>query len=219
MAGRTKQEVAVVEPAAVPDLIRTPALDLDASDITLPRIHIGQHMSKPVMNDLVGKGELFSSIGQEDPAPVTLDRPARFHVLAVRKGKSFTAGSGAPLERYDFDDPSAPAGAWVTYDYTVMLPDVDREVPFKLLLTRSGMAAAKQMNMIMMRYASTGPQWQLAFELDTQKRENEKGQYWVAKITQVEAKPEDASLAGELALMISDAQADRVIADADEPTI
>lgn len=201
MAAR-KTAVATQEKAAVPDLVRTPALDIGAEDVALPRIHIAQFSSKAVQNDLVKPGILYSSVGQDDPEPVELAAPLLLHVLTMKRAKSYSE-KGGDLERYEYNDPDAPAGAWVTYDYTVVLPAYDADVPYKFLMTKSGRPAAQQVNTVLIRHAQSGPPWELAFEVHTAERTNDKGKYWIPQVRQVETKPENVAVAEALGIMMS----------------
>lgn len=216
MAGKAVERKAPELPA----LVDTPSLGITADDVAVPRIHIGQFMSKAVQNTKetgISAGDLYFAVGQEDPEPVILDPPVKFHVLALRKGKSYS-DDGGPLERYDYDDPDAPAGAWVTYDYTVFLPEVDASVPFKVLLTRTGLGTARQLNTIIRR--TTEPFFALAFHLSVAERENTKGRFWIPVVRQIEADPSQASAAGEMLLSLSDNGMDSAGASAtDQPDI
>jgi hypothetical protein len=117
-----------------------------------------------VWNGLVQPGDIYA-----DPEPEVLwafgsDNPGVvFHVLGMRKAKS--DDSSGELVRYDFNDPNAPATAWTTYDYRIAIPGVDTNVPFRLLLARSGEPpTAKRINNVL-RKRPTQPPWATAFEL------------------------------------------------------
>lgn len=205
MAGKAVASAPKVE---VPDLVQTPALEITAEDVALPRIHIAQFSSKAVQAELVKAGTLFASTSQDDPDPQVLDQPVRFHVLAIRRGKSFS--EGGELQRYEYNDPDAPANAWVTYDYTVALPDVDPSIPFKVLLTRTGMPAARQLNTILAKGQATQPAWSLAFELTITDRTNDKGKYWIPQVRQVDPTQDGTNVAAELASMMSSQAVDNL---------
>jgi hypothetical protein len=197
MAG---SKVAERPAAQVPDLIRTPALEITAQDVVLPRIKMGQYMSGAVKEQLVNPGQLYATVGQDDPDPMILGDEITFYVLHVRRGKSFSE-PGGELQRYDFDDPDAPAKAWVTFDYTIAVPEFDAGTPFKLLLTKTGMPAARQLNTILLR--ATVPQYSLAFRLATKKRENAKGEFFVPQIALVEGDPAQIQAVMDLAVTLS----------------
>lgn len=185
--------------SSIPDLRPTPALQLTAEDIALPRLHVCQFSSKAFQAKLVDAGEIYSSVGQDDQDPETLAQPLRVHVIGMRKGKSFA--EDGELQRFDFDDPDAPAGAWVTYDYSMVLPDYDATTPYKFLLTKSATPAARQMNAVLIR--ASRPLYEIAFEITTDARENPKGKFWVPRVKVVEATQEASEIAGQLYELIT----------------
>lgn len=200
------QAVARAEQPKVPDLVRTPALVITAEDVALPAIKIGQFMSKHVQRQEVKAGQIFASTGQDDPDPQVLWSPGDkegvlFHVLTLRKGKSLS--EGGELVLWDFDDPDAPPEASVTYNYTVACPDIDVDVPFKLLLTRTGTPAARNINTILKKNQNTGPAWDVAFRLTAAERENAKGKFFVARVGQAEVTKESIKVAEQLGLLMS----------------
>ncbi len=193
-------------PNAVPDMVRTPALTITADDVALPRLYIGQFMSKAVQEQLVKAGSIFSASGQDDPDPQVLwspgdDAGVLFHVVGMRKGKSIS--DGGELQLFDFDDPNAPPDAWVTYNYTLVLPEHETDVPYKFLLTRTGRPAALQINTVLKKNSISGPAWATAFRLTAAERENTKGKFYVARAAAVEANVVNVKLAEGLALQMS----------------
>jgi hypothetical protein len=202
---------AVAERSApkVPDLVPTPALQITAEDVALPRIYIGQFMSAAVQSQLVKAGTIFAGTGGDDPDPQVLWSPGDpegvlFHVIGLRKAKSFAVDGELML--YDYDDPSAPEDAWVTYNYTVFLPDFDTEVPYKLLLTRTGRPTALKINTVLKKNEIGGPAWASAFRLTATERSNPKGKFFVAQVkTNITADQGHVAKAAELALQIAGA--------------
>lgn len=214
------QEIAKQE-SAVPDLVRTPALEIDHEDVALPRIKIGQFMTGQVQEGLVKAGDIFASTSEDD-ADVLRKQDAKddgllFHVLTMRKGKSATIDG--ELETYDFHDPAAPADAWTTYNYFVCLPEVDDEVPYKWLLTRTGRPAAQTINTVLKKNTVRGPAWANAFRVTTAQRENQKGKFYVARVRSVEADPKHTEAAEALAVMMQSAPVAASAGATDEPAI
>jgi hypothetical protein len=214
--------------SAVPALANTPALEMDANDVQLPKIYFGHHQSKLVQddsNDLV-HGCIFTATGEDDPEPQLLWLPPKgqaaakpgpiFHVIALKKGKSVT--TDGELEMWDFNDPSAPPESWVTYKYTVALPEVADDIPYTMLLTRTKAPAAKGINTVLARNAGRGPAWNNAFQMTAKGRENTKGKFVVPMISVVEAKEANVAVAEKLAVMISGTSAEAQ-ATGDEPAI
>lgn len=201
--------VATREKSQVPALTPTPALAITADDIALPRLYIGQFMSQAVQEKLVDMGDIYSGTNAEDPDPEVLwklsDKDTGklgvlFHVLALRKGKSYNDGSG--LQLFDFDDPSAPADAWVTYNYTLACPELDIDVPYKWTLTRTGRPAAQKVNTVLAKQIAAGPSYIHAFRATTAERSNTKGKYAIAQVAQVEATQDNIAVAEKLFLIV-----------------
>ncbi len=205
----TRTEVAAPEPASVPALRPTPAMEIDSNDIALPRLAIAQFMSDAVQESRVKPGVLFTSLGKDDPEPVVVwdpeDKKASagltVHVLSMFKGKSLNVDG--ELVRWQFNDPDAPTEAWTTYNYAIALPELDPELPYKWLLTRSGRPAAQQMNMVIMKNATRGPAHELAFNVTTALRSSPKGKWFVPMVAHVEAKAENVQVADNLAALVA----------------
>jgi hypothetical protein len=213
--------------SAVPALLSTPALELDANDVQLPKVYLGQYSSTHVQEQRVPPGCIFTATSQDDPEPVVLwEQPKTeggkakpgpiFHVIALKKGKSLS--DGGELTMWDFNDPDAPPEAWTTYKYTVALPEVADDVPYQWLLTRTGAPSAKGINTVLARGAGRGPAWINAFQAVTKPRENKKGKFFVPSISVVEAKEANVAIAEKLAVMISGTSAEAQ-ATGDEPAI
>jgi hypothetical protein len=200
----------------VPALANTPALDIGAEDVALPRLKIGQYMSAAVQEGDVEAGVLFTSLGADDPDPVVAETPLLIHIIGMTRGKSVS--EDGELITYDYHDPDAPADAWVTYNYVAVLPEVDPDFPVKWLLTRTGRPAAQQLNIVLAKTSAAGPPWTQAFEITTAERENKKGKYYVPRVRHVEAKPENIEIAEKLAVMVSP-DAASVQSSGDEPSI
>lgn len=202
------KEVAPVR-SALPDLAPTPATSISAEDIAIPRIYIGQALSTAVQEGLMKTGQLFYGNSAEDPDPQLLDQPTRIHVLHFRKAKSWSPGPGMPLETWDFDDPSQNEQAYTTYNYTLCLPEIDTEMPFKLLLARSSAPAARSINTVLMRNASQGPAWVNAFDLTTAERKKENARYAIAQVRAVTPVPAHVEIADALGRIVLKGEANR----------
>lgn len=225
MPPKKNTEVAVQERAGLPALVATPALDIDAGDLTPPKVYVGQFSAKAVKNQLVKPGTIFTAAGADDPEPNVIyspgdDQGVLIHVIALRKGKSVTVDG--ELVTYQFNDPEAPDDAWVTYQYTVCLPEVDAGMPYKWLFTKSSAPSAKQINMVLKRNEAAGPAHIHAFRIGTAHRENTaKGHEWyVTQCRQVEADQSNVELANDLAAMLAAApQANDIETTATQPSI
>lgn len=208
--------------AALPELAPTPALDIDANDVALPRLKAGQYMSPQVQEQMAKFGDLFVSLGEDDPDPHILwslgdEGGVTIHVIDMYKGKSLS--DGGELTLYAFDDPDAPKEAWVTYNYIIAIPEHDDYLPCKWMLTRTGRTAAQQMNTILKKNEAKGPAYVNAFEVTTVHRENAKGKFVIPRVRHVEADPKNIEIASKMAEMVAGRPADSAVQATDEPGI
>ena len=192
--------------SSVPALADTPSVHLDSEDIALPRLYLGQYMSEHVQENRVPAGSIFTALGQDDADPVVVweqgDEPGVIvRPLSLSKGKSIS--EGGELVLFDYDDPEAPADAWVTYNYVVALPEVDQDMPFKWLLTRTGKPTAQKINTVIAKNQATTPPWGLAFSVKAVARENQKGKFFVPSVTPIEADKAHDEVVQELASYVS----------------
>lgn len=196
----------------LPALVTTPALEIDATDVALSKVYIAHFQSKLVQaeDSELKAGMIFAATGEDDPEPAILWDPKAkepnpgvlFHVLGLRKGKSVTVDG--ELQTFAFNDPQAPEDAWVTYGYTIVLPEHDLTEPYRMLFTRTKGPAAKQINKVLKKNEGRGPAWASAFRMTTAFRENAKGKWYVPMIQIVEANPEHVAAAETLAGMVAD---------------
>lgn len=210
---------------AVPAMVQ-PALEIEASDIQLPRLYIGQYSSKAVKNKHVpvNAGDIFLAQGAEDPEPIVLYEEGAdpttgpiIYVLGMHRGKSYSE-EGGELELYAYDDPAAPEKAWITYNYTLAIPAWDEDVPVKWLCTKTARPSAQKMNTTLMKNADRGPSWTNAFRISTAGRSNPKGDYFVPMVTNVECDMEQADIAGTLAILVAGQRSD-FASTTEEPAI
>lgn len=206
---------------SVPALASTPATEITAEDVALPRLYLGQYMSQHVQEDIVAPGSIYTALSNDDPDPSVLweqgdDDGVLFHVLALRKGKSISVDG--ELQLFAFDDPDAPADAWTTYNYVIVLPQHNSEVPYKWLLTRTGRPAAQQINMVLKMNEARGPAFEQAFEVKAAPRQNDKGKFFVPRVGPAEATPEGKAIAEKLVALVSDQPATDTSKN-DEPDI
>lgn len=205
----------------LPELASTPALEIGAEDVAFPRVKIGQYMTKLVQDGEIPAGSIFTSLGEDDPDAQVLyengdEQGVLFHVLSMTRGKSVS--EGGELVVFDYNDPDAPADAWTTYNYVVVLPEADTELPFKWLLTRTSKGAAQQINMVLAKSSAAGPPYAKAFRATTAQRENKKGKFFVPRIQQVEPEEANVAVCENLSNMISP-DAATAQASGEEPAI
>lgn len=176
----------------LPDLYRPQSVsaDLDGTDIVKPKLKIGQYMSPQVQEGLVKAGSIFTHLTEDDAETIIEAGPEgvqamglEFYVLGVRKGKSIS--EDGELRTFAFNDPNAPEDAWITYTYTLAIPTVDSELPYQLLLTRTSIPAARQLNLLLKKYEAQGGGGLPAFVLKTKLRQNTEKKYkwFVAQVS------------------------------------
>lgn len=189
---------------AVPDLAPTPATSITAEDIAVPRLYVANYMSEAFKRKRVDFGDVFLAAGPDDTDPQVLwsldskDPGVLAHVLHLRKGKSYSPAPGAPLDTWDFDDPNAHQDAWTTYTYTLILPEVDREMPAKMLLTKSGKPVAQKINTVLARNSAQGPMWLNAFRITSARRQKDQNEWAIFQASLVQADPDNVLAAGDL---------------------
>ena len=128
------------------------------------------------------------------------DEGLLLHVIDLRKGKSVSVDGD--LQLFDFNDPAAPPEAWTTYNYTVVLPEIDPDMPYKLLLSRTKAPAAKQMNLTIKKNVGKAPAWHFPFSMTIAKRSNPKGTFYVPRVVPVTPIDENVKIAEALANMV-----------------
>lgn len=202
-------DVAVRATAEVAPLYDRSTFDVDASDFALPKVYICQPLTKSVQDGLAKPGDVIVAAGPEDPdaeVVVEFKNPADgllFHVLRMDKGKSFSENNG-PLQTWAFNDPEAHPDAWVTYFYTLALPEVDGDMPHKLLLTRSNQGTAKRINMQLGKALQKGGNlYDLAFRLTTEPRQKDNHKWHVVVVKLATATQDGIDTAESLSDMVN----------------
>ena len=202
-------EVSVPKSAEVGTLYDRNTFDVDASDFQLPKVYICQPLTKAVQEEIARPGDVIVAVGPDDPdAEVVVEskNPGEgllFQILRLDKGKSFSE-QGGQLQTWRFDDPESHPDAWTTYSYTVALPEVDPDMPHKLLLTKSNQGTAKRINMLLGKTVQRGGNlYDVAFRLTTQSKQNDKGKWHVAVVKQVEATDDGITTAEALSDMVN----------------
>lgn len=229
MARSSSTEVAEREAPAVPALAPTPATTLTAEDIVVPRLYVGNQMSKAVKRKLASFGDIYIAQGADDPDAQVLwefgsSQPGvLIHVLGVLKRKSYTPGGSAPLQMWDFEDPTAHPDAWTTYNYTLFLPEVDPDMPAKLLLTKSGRGTAQRINTVLARN-NPQPLYASAFRLTSAERTKDDNEWTIFQASQVTADAKHVSQAAELYELVApglarEASSRPAASNPDEPNI
>ncbi|MGZ6570497.1 MAG: hypothetical protein ACXVHB_05790 [Solirubrobacteraceae bacterium] len=207
MAGKAVAER--VAPA-VPALAPTPATTITAEDIAVPRLYVANYMSEAFKRKRVDFGDVYLAQGADDTDPQVLwsldsnEPGVLVHVLHLRKARSWDGGvKGGPLDTWSFEDPAAPQEAWTTYTYTLCLPEVDAEMPARMLLTKSGKPVAQKINTVLARNAAQGPSFINAFRLTSAKRQKDQNEWAIFQAQSTQADPDHVRQAGELFTLLA----------------
>ena len=179
--------VAVPPKQEIAPLYDRNTFDIGTEDIALPKVYICQPLTKAVQDEIAKAGDVIVAAGSEDPdAEVVYSfkqggEGVLFRVLRLDRSKSYSE-PGGQLQTWAYDDPNAHADAWTVYTYTVILPEVDPDMPHKFLLTRSNRGTAKRMNLVLAKALQKGSLYDIAFRLTTEPKSNEKGKWHIAKV-------------------------------------
>jgi hypothetical protein len=198
--------VAPIEAPSVPALAPTPATTISAEDIVVPRLYVGNGLSKAVKRKRAGFGDVYLAAGPDDPEANVLwqfesqEPGVLAHVLHLLKRKSWSQ-PGGELFTWDFEDPNAHEDAWTTYNYTLFLPEVDPDMPAKLLLAKSGKGVAMRVNTVLAR--NNGPLWSSAFRITSTERQKDDKEWAVFEFTQTTADPKHVAQAASLYELIA----------------
>lgn len=165
-----RNEVVPTEPAGVPDLAPTPASTITAEDIAIPTIYMGHRAQSLVEAGFAKAGDIYAALGQDDSEveilweAKTAGEGVLILPLFMFKSFSYSPGVGQQLEMWPFeakgrpypdgpplDDPDPRKRAWLTYNFTLYLPEVDPDMPYKTRFYRSGAPAALKINQVTSR--------------------------------------------------------------------
>lgn len=221
--------VAPYEAPPVPALAATPATTLTAADIVVPRLYVGNALSAAVKSKGtdVNYGDIYLAENADDPDPQVLwslgssAKGVLFHVLHLRKGLSFSAGGDDDLQTWEFGDPNAHPEAWTTYQYHVCLPEVDPDMPAKLLLTKSGKPTAQKINTVLGRRGGPETYPLSAFRLTSAERSKGRNEWCIFQAASEDATKKNTEAAVALYHQIAPglAQSGRSSHGSDEPQI
>lgn len=204
--------------ADVPALYQPPAIDIDARDLIMPRLYIGQGLSSAVTEGDAKIGDLYIANGKDDPEPNIVwrngeDGGVLFSVLGLKRGKSIQIDG--ELETWDYNDPNAHPDARVTYDYWIAVHDPEGldDMPVKLLLKGTSTQTARQINLILAKTQGQQPPYALGFRLTTVRARNSQGQpYAKARAIREDLTDDQIATAATLAEMVASAPAQETTA-------
>ncbi len=195
-----------VESADVPELVPTPATTPSAEDIIPPSLYVAQRTTGAVDAKLVNYGDLFLAYGADDPDPTVLwesgssDEGVLFHPLHMYKTWTFSDGENLTSWPYgDTGQPpdDAPEGTYRTYNFVLLVPDYDVEMPVYLRLnSKSQVRAATKIITDVMRGGTNWPNY--AFRVTTIKKEKGANKWAVPVVVRAPADPAQVEAANRL---------------------
>ena len=156
------KEVAPATSTEIAPLYDPSSFNIDAGDIALPKVYICNALTKSVQDDRAKSGDVIVAAGPDDPdAEVVYATKAGgegllFRVLRLDRGKSF-AEKGEKLQTWAYDDPAAHPDSWTTYTYTVILPEVDPEMPHRFLRSTTSRSVSRRSSARTTRAGGTSP--------------------------------------------------------------
>jgi len=182
---------------------------IEAADVGIPQLKIGQPGTPQVLDGVAPLGSLFTVVEPNDPDPTVLYKngdkaPLDIHPLKV--GKSWV-WYDEDKQRHDepWGSPSVNADAMpydaLTYEYTLLVPVYDRELPMVMRIKGTSVPTAQKINLTIKRHEPRPP-WTLALSLWTAQRSNAKGRWFVPQIAITEAKPAHVAAAERVALLL-----------------
>lgn len=175
---------------------------IEAEDLAVPRMYVGQPGSAQVQENRVPAGSIFLAIDAEDPNPEGLYKQGgegvRVHFLTFSKVWVYTDADGS--FRVTEDRPDDDLEPTRGYQMLFCLPEWDPEMPVSMLFKVTGLQAARRILTEIAR-ANAAP-WALAFALSTMPRKNDKGRWHQPVVTPTPAKDEHVAAAAKLAALI-----------------
>lgn len=166
--------------------------DTTAEDVSLPRIKVGEHNNDRVKSKSsdIEYGDIFTETSNEDPEPQVLARggdevgtvttpPILFFVLApVRISYSWNEQGTDEFVVAGLNDPRTIAqieafgskgkDKWIPrkgYNLLVALPEVDQQLPYKLLLKGMSSQAYRHLDTELRKTGGERPFWEVPFHL------------------------------------------------------
>ncbi len=194
---------------------RSAAETIDASDLAVPRMMIAQPTSSAVQDGLVPAGAIFIASDSNDPEPTIVHEPGKpggvlIHPITLRKQWAYTDEAG-DFRLADYLAEDVPEDAQLAYQFVLLVPEYDPELPVSLMLKSTATQTAKKICLAIKR-AEPSPPWSIAIRLTTTGRQHDRGRWFVPQAASTEATPEHVAQGTRLATMLGIAAADSKIA-------
>lgn len=163
-------------------------LDMDISDIVIPRIHLMQKMSQLVDEKIAQPGEIRDSVDHallgSEKHPLQIAIASVHRTLITFKNGDYFSTEALTRENNELPWEEKLDGDVIkrqkAYNFLVLLPITQCEgLPYVLSMKSTNSAAAKWINGKILRETMNGGDYRkLVFELSVQKEKNDKGSFY-----------------------------------------
>jgi hypothetical protein len=177
---------------------------IGAEDIAIPRMTVAQATSQAVQDGLVPSGAIFIAQDANDPEPVIVHQPdAKTGVLVhpITLRKQWVYDEAGEFRVVDYLAEDVPQDAQLAYNFALLVPEYDAELPVSLMLKGTATQTAKKFCLAIKR-AEPAPPWTTAFRLTTIPRQNDRGRWHVVQATSAEPDAKHVEQAAALAAML-----------------
>lgn len=164
-----KNSPAVVEPQSTELAVTAADLpglyeSVDSDARMTPSIYLLQGLSTAVQDGIGRPGDVILGLGASDPDPVFLIDKDHDHFVAyvLARRVSYARYDGASMDwlskqEYEVARANGDRDAWQNFHYILAIPAVDKIMPARLLLTKTGgTKVARQLNTLIDRQVRTG---------------------------------------------------------------
>lgn len=194
-------EIAVSTAPALPAMYES----VESSDRQLPSIYLLQGLSQAVQNEIGKPGQVIVGLGADDPSPEFLIEDPKSdsftaYILDRRRSYSRYQQGGQmewlTKEEYDEARRAQDREVWVNWHYTVSIPEVDPNVPMRLMLSKTaGLKASKNLNFIVDKALAMGHMPVAKFSVTEATSRNTGAKYHMLMVTATDADQESADIA------------------------
>ena len=175
--------------------------DLDAGDLLMSKVYLMQDLSYLVKQRLFVPGDAVIAMAADDEGAkplVTEDNPeATLYILDRQRTVIRDEDGQFEFLANDYRPGPEERDVWVGFNYLVLAPDVDPDMPAKwLLIKTAGTFVYRRLNTIIEQASARGAEGPYAIKITTSKRANKKGQeYAVFQVAPSEGTDEGRKLA------------------------
>lgn len=178
-----KNSPAPVTPAAMPSLYSNPAESaVDFGDTVVPKIYLMQPLSQLVAADVAKSGDAVMALSADDEGATHLiggpeGRESFTAIILDRHRKVINTADGFEYLPDDYVRGPDERDVWVGYNYLVLVPEIDPDVPAKwLLIKTAGAPVFKKINTLLSIHQARGNTDPLGIKVSTTKKTSRGGQ-------------------------------------------